>query len=163
MKKYAPSASRNESLARYKQLEESSQENRGDEDEEDENDLEAIEKRPAKFQRIAFLFIISTRSHYRQIIRLLKTLYDKSHFYYFHIDSESAYLRKRMSELEKYVQTRNINNIRLTKWSLKPFWSSHVLLELHLRAMKDLVDWKKEGEWDWDYVHISSETDYPLK
>ena len=36
--------------------------------------------------KIVFLFTVNQRSYYRQIVRLIKTLYDDHHYYYIHID-----------------------------------------------------------------------------
>ena len=40
-----------------------------------------------KMQRIIFLFELFDRSFERHIIRILKHVYSKEHFYYLHVDS----------------------------------------------------------------------------
>ena len=46
---------------------------------------------------------------------------------------------------------------------MQPIWGGASLVFMHLRAMKDLVEFKSTQEWNWDYVINLSEADFPLK
>lgn len=78
----------------------------------------------------------------------------------FSISQRSIYLRNKMEEM---VQKLNLPNIRLTKWSMAPIWGGSSLLFMQLRCMKDLLEFKKDKKWDWDYVLNLSEADFPIK
>lgn len=52
-----------------------------------------ILKLEKKLPRIVFLLTLNGRS-VRQIFRLIKTIYDDIHFYYFHIDQVNFYKNK---------------------------------------------------------------------
>lgn len=61
------------------------------------------------------------------------------------------------------VQKLNLPNIHLTKWSMAPIWGGSSLLFMQLRCMKDLLEFKTDKKWDWDYVLNLSEADFPIK
>lgn len=42
-------------------------------------------------------------------------------------------------------------------------WGGSSLLKMHLKVLEDLVQFKKENIWDWDYWINLSESDYILK
>ena len=65
VKPYEKSSNRSESLGKYSLLK---------------------QQKPSTLHRIVFFFTLNKRTHYRQIIRLLKTIYDQSNFYYIHMD-----------------------------------------------------------------------------
>ena len=68
-----------------------------------------------------------------------------------------------MKKLERELLERNVSNIRVADWSLKPYWSGNTLLDLHLRGFQDLLSLRKNENWLWNYVMVISETDFPIK
>ena len=50
-------------------------------------------KTTQKLPRIVFVFTLNGRS-IRQVFRIIKSIYDDLHFYYFHVDGVSDYLMK---------------------------------------------------------------------
>ena len=81
------------------------------------------------------------------------------------ISKEADYLKLKMrrdflSELEKHGKKANF---KIADWSMKPVWSGTKLLQLQLRALKEILKLKKSGHWDWDYVLNLSESDFPIK
>ncbi|RMZ98478.1 xylosyltransferase oxt [Brachionus plicatilis] len=68
--------------------------------------------------RIVFLLTLNGRS-VRQIFRLIKTIYDDYHFYYFHIDQRMKYLRKK---IENFIKKNGKKNFFIAKWSYPTIW-----------------------------------------
>jgi len=106
--------------------------------------------------RIVFFFTVTGRS-IRQILRLLKSIYNEYHYYYFHIDERSSFLK---SELQKISW---LDNYYVANWSMATIWGGASLLQMHLKAMKELYEYKKNGKWNWDFLINLSESDYPIK
>lgn len=67
------------------------------------------------------------------------------------------------NKLERLVNDLKKTNIRVAEWSMRPIWGGSSLMFMHLRAMKDLLAFKAENKWDWDYVLNLSEADFPIK
>jgi len=112
-----------------------------------------------KIPKIVFLLTINGRS-IRQIFRLIKTIYHDQHFYYFHVDKRMGFLRK---EIEKFISSVNKNNFYISDWSFPSIWGGSTLLQVHLNVMKDVLEFKKSKNWDWDFILNLSETDFPIK
>lgn len=138
------------------------------------NNTQKIDSSKTKI-RIVFLFTLNGRS-IRQIIRLFNTLYNESHYYYFHVDQVifkfvvvinyflNNYFNfineKRREFLKKEVKKLNhLKNVHISDWSMSTIWGGASLLEMHLKVMKELIDFK----WNWDYIINLSESDYPIK
>lgn len=68
-----------------------------------------------------------------------------------------------MGEFAQFLAETNTTNIRFTKWSIKPVWSGAKILQVHLKALKDLIELKKSKTWDWDYFINLSESDFPIR
>ncbi len=58
---------------------------------------------------------------------------------------------------------KNVTNVDITKWSMRPIWGGSSLLKVHLNIMADLLEFKSNNVWNWDYFINLSESDYPLK
>ena len=65
--------------------------------------------------------------------------------------------------LVKLKWQRNITNVALADWSMNAIWVGSSLFQMHLRIMKDLVEFKRKKNWQWDYFINLSEADMPLK
>lgn len=130
-----------------------------------------------KLPAIVFLFTINGRS-IRHVLRILKTIYSKSHFYYFHIDQVSreknklpdklTFLyfflpKKRKAFLKRELKKLKLKNVHVSDWSLATIWGGASLLQTHLRAMQELSDLKRNAQWDWQFVINLSESDFPIK
>lgn len=83
-----------------------------------------------------------------------------------------TFLREELVKLEKQLHAQQLYNLRVTDWSMKTLWGSPVLLQMHLRAMRDLLDMKSRGlkcqdgrvrKWNWDFLLNLSESDFPVK
>jgi hypothetical protein len=70
------------------------------------------------------------------------------------------YLRK---ELSNFMNKRNVANFYLPDWSVPTIWGGATLLDMHLKAMKEMLELKQSGKWNWDFVMNLSETDFPIK
>ena len=70
------------------------------------------------------------------------------------------YLR---SSIEMFIRKTNKTNIFMPSWSMKTSWGSSSLMNMFLKALKDLNDFKMNGKWMWDFVINLSESDFPLK
>lgn len=104
--------------------------------------------------RIAFVVTLHGRA-FRQVRRLFKALYHTNHYFFFHVDSRSDYLRR---EVLKMV--RNFPNAVVAPWSMATIWGGASLLKMLLRCMEDLM---AKREWKWDFFVNLSESDYPIK
>ena len=71
-----------------------------------------------------------------------------------------AFLR---SEIGRFVQRAGKANIYMPAWSLPTMWGGANLLDMHMAVMKELLDKKRDGEWNWDFVLNLSESDFPIK
>ena len=46
---------------------------------------------------------------------------------------------------------------------MSTIWGGASLLQMHLRAFKELSELKAANEWSWDFVLNLSESDFPIK
>ncbi|KAK2569055.1 Xylosyltransferase 2 [Acropora cervicornis] len=104
--------------------------------------------------RVAFVITLHGRA-FRQVKRLFKAIYHTNHYFFFHIDSRSDYLRR---EVLKMI--RNFPNAAVAPWSMATIWGGASLLKMLLKCMEDLMSKK---EWKWDFFINLSESDYPIK
>ncbi|XP_029185216.2 LOW QUALITY PROTEIN: xylosyltransferase 1-like [Acropora millepora] len=103
--------------------------------------------------RVAFVITLHGRA-FRQVKRLFKAIYHTNHYFFFHIDSRSDYLRR---EVLKMI--RNFPNAAVAPWSMATIWGGASLLKMLLKCMEDLM----AEEWKWDFFINLSESDYPIK
>ena len=68
-----------------------------------------------------------------------------------------------MAEFQAKLDSLNIRNVKVSKWSKAPIWAGSSLLDLHLKFMDEVLKYKQQGIWDWDYVMNLSESDFPIK
>ena len=123
-----------------------------------------------RMPRIVFVFIVNQRT-YRQIVRLFKTIYDEMHFYIFHVDKKSKYLRFKMEEFMEQVKDKAVKvgkdgthlNVKLCDWSDDNLWGGAKFFETILRIMSDLLELKNNEIWDWDLIFNMSESDFLFK
>ena len=107
--------------------------------------------RPA---RIFYLLQLHGRA-VQQILRLFRTIYHPSHFYYLHVDAYSDYLHNSLLPLEaKY------RNVVLARERYRTMWGGISLLEMVLSVMREAL-WGID--WDWDYFINLSGADFPLR
>ncbi|KAL9955437.1 hypothetical protein ACROYT_G036765 [Oculina patagonica] len=104
--------------------------------------------------RVAFVLTLHGRA-FRQVKRLFKALYHNNHYFFFHIDSRSDYLRR---EVLKMI--RDFPNAAVAPWSMATIWGGASLLKMLLKCMEDLMAKK---DWKWDFFLNLSESDYPIK
>ncbi|XP_031573565.1 xylosyltransferase 1-like [Actinia tenebrosa] len=104
--------------------------------------------------RIAYILTLHGRA-FRQVKRLFKAIYHRQHYYYFHIDTRSDYLRREVANLIK-----DFPNTALAPWSMSTIWGGATLLQMLLRCMEDLI---KKKNWKWDFFINISGSDYPIK
>lgn len=123
------------------------------------NVLEKFNSKRETLPRIAFFLTLNGRS-IRQVLRLIKTIYDDFHFYYIHIDERMIFLREKLKALLKQL---NKNNIYMTKWQMSTIWGGATLLQMHLKAFEELNLLRKTLNWNWDFVLNLSESDFPIK
>ena len=71
-----------------------------------------------------------------------------------------TFLRK---EIQNFITKSNRKNLKLADWSMPTIWGGALLLKMHLKVMKEILDMKSNGVWDWDFLMNLSETDYPVK
>lgn len=67
------------------------------------------------------------------------------------------------SEIEKFIEKSKRNNFYIAKWSLPTIWGGSTLLKMHLRVMEEIIQFKKIGLWDWDFILNLSESEFPIK
>ena len=103
--------------------------------------------------RVAYLFVVHGRS-LRQILRHLKWLYNPKDYFFFHVDSRSAYLYRSLKELEKKSP-----NIKVTDNRYATIWGGASLLKMMISCMREM----KSMQWNMDFVINISESDYILK
>ena len=107
--------------------------------------------RPA---RIFYLLQLHGRA-VQQILRLFRTIYHPSNFYYLHVDAYSDYLYNSLLPLEaKY------RNVVLARERYRTMWGGITLLEMLLSVMREAL-WGID--WDWDYFINLSGSDFPLR
>ncbi|EDO36835.1 predicted protein, partial [Nematostella vectensis] len=104
--------------------------------------------------RIAYVLSLHGRA-LRQIRRLFKVIYHTHHYFYFHIDTRSDYLRREVSNMIK-----DFPNAALAPWSMATIWGGATLLQMLLKSMEDLIARK---EWKWDFFINLSGNDFPIK
>ncbi|CAH3106757.1 unnamed protein product [Pocillopora meandrina] len=104
--------------------------------------------------RIAFVLTLHGRA-FRQVKRLFKALYHSNHYFFFHIDTRSDYLRR---EVLKMI--RDFPNAAVAPWSMATIWGGASLLQMLLKCMEDLLAKK---DWKWDFFINLSESDYPIQ
>ena len=89
----------------------------------------------------------------RQIMRLLKRIYNPDDYFYIHIDARSDYLYDSLKKLH------NGQNIFVAENRFITIWSGTSLLQMYLNAMKEMVGMN----WKFDFVTTISGADYILK
>ncbi|KAJ6642112.1 Xylosyltransferase oxt [Pseudolycoriella hygida] len=114
---------------------------------------EVMPKEDADKVKIAFLLTLNGRA-VRQVHRLLKSLYNKNHFYYIHVDERQDYMYRELLKLEAKA-----SNIRLARKRYSTIWGGASLLKMLLAAMTDLL----HLHWKWDFVINLSESDFLVK
>ncbi|XP_050301024.1 xylosyltransferase oxt [Anthonomus grandis grandis] len=106
-----------------------------------------------KSTKIVFLLTLNGRA-LRQVIRLLKNIYHREHYYYIHVDIRQDYLFRELLSLESFP------NIRLTRNRFATIWGGASLLQMLLSCMKEVL---AIPEWDWQFIVNLSESDLPVK
>ncbi|XP_025094417.1 xylosyltransferase 1-like isoform X3 [Pomacea canaliculata] len=104
--------------------------------------------------KIVFVLTLNGRQT-RQVVRLLRTLYQPHHYYYIHVDSRQEYMFRELLPLEELLP-----NVMVTRNRFATIWGGSSLLQAHLSFLKELLD---KTEWAWDYYINLSESDYPIK
>lgn len=104
--------------------------------------------------KIVFVLTLNGRQ-VRQVIRLLRTIYHPSHFYYIHVDKRQELMFRELRSLEQ-----RLPNVMLTRKRFATIWGGASLLQAHVTFVKELLD---KPEWAWDYYVNLSESDYPIK
>ena len=66
-------------------------------------------------------------------------------------------------EINNLIKKSKKNNLALSLWSIQSSWASTNQLQMYLKALEDIVNLKKIGKWDWDFVINLSESDFPIK
>ncbi len=66
-------------------------------------------------------------------------------------------------EVASLIKFANRANIYMSSWTMPTIWGGANLLDMHLRAMQELLQMKLDGKWDWDFVLNLSESDFPIK
>jgi len=116
-------------------------------------------KQTVQLPKIVFFLTLNGRSS-RQVFRLIKSIYDDFHYYYFHIDSRMTFMRK---EITNFIRNSKKNNFIIANWSMSTIWGGASLRKMHLKSLGELHQLKKIGIWNWDFVLNLSETDFPVK
>ena len=73
------------------------------------------------------------------------------------------YCSKSKNFLKRELKKIKLKNVHITEWSLRTIWGGASLLQMHLKVMKELVDLKRDGKWDWHFIINLSESDFPIK
>ena len=66
-------------------------------------------------------------------------------------------------EIDKIFDKLPKKNIHVSSWSMRVNWGTNAFLEMYLKVLKDLVKFKTEKIWEWDFVINLSESDFPIK
>lgn len=66
-------------------------------------------------------------------------------------------------QIDEFIKQSRRENIYMPECSEATMWGGTSLLQMHLRAFKELLDMRRESKWLWDYVINLSETDFPIK
>ena len=66
-------------------------------------------------------------------------------------------------ELTQIISKLNRTNMHVAEWAMAPVWGGSTHMKVYLRALDDLVLFKNERKWIWDFVVNLSESDFPLK
>ena len=66
-------------------------------------------------------------------------------------------------ELTQIIAKLNRTNMHVAEWAMAPVWGGSTQMNMYLRALEDLVLFKNEKEWNWDFVVNLSESDFPIK
>ena len=53
--------------------------------------------------------------------------------------------------------------MHVAEWAMAPVWGGSTHMKVYLRALDDLVLFKNERKWIWDFVVNLSESDFPIK
>ncbi|XP_052895887.1 xylosyltransferase oxt-like [Anopheles moucheti] len=102
--------------------------------------------------RVAFLLIFHKRN-LRQVHRLIRAIYDKSHYYYIHVDPKQHYLYRELLKLEN-----DFPNIYVARQRHSITWGCFTQLQALLASMQDILTM-----WNPDYILNMSESDFPVK
>jgi len=121
--------------------------------------LENFNSKKQILPRIVFFLTLNGRS-IRQVLRLIKTIFDEFHYYYIHVDERMVYLRE---QIETFIKMANKKNIYMAKWQMSTIWGGASLLQMHLKAFKELNELRDNLKWNWDFVLNLSESDFPIK
>uniref|UniRef100_A0A182LT57 protein xylosyltransferase n=1 Tax=Anopheles culicifacies TaxID=139723 RepID=A0A182LT57_9DIPT len=104
--------------------------------------------------RIAFLLMFHKRN-LRQVHRLIRNIYDKTHYYYIHVDPKQHYLYRELLKLEK-----DYPNIYIARQRHTVVWGCFTQLQAMLASMKDIMT---KPSWDPDFILNMSESDFPAQ
>lgn len=67
-------------------------------------------------------------------------------------------------QIREFIEHSKRENIYMAEWSEATMWGGTSLLQMHLRAFKELLEMKRDNsKWNWDYVINLSESDFPIK
>lgn len=67
-------------------------------------------------------------------------------------------------QIREFIEHAKKENIYMAEWSEVTMWGGTTLLQMHLRAFKELLEMKRDNsKWNWDYVINLSESDFPIK
>ncbi|XP_044597603.1 xylosyltransferase oxt isoform X3 [Cotesia glomerata] len=108
--------------------------------------------------RIAFLLTVNGRAS-RQVKRLIKILYDPSHFYYIHVDARQDYMYREMLKVEKVCRNKNIKVARGLNLRHASIWGGASLLTTLLTSAQQMLQHSPH----WDFLVNLSESDFPIK
>ena len=89
----------------------------------------------------------------RQIVRLLKRLYNTNDYFFIHVDPRSQYLYESLKVLD------NGQNIIVTEDRHKIIWGGVSQMQVYLSSIKNML----ELQWDMDFIVTVSGSDYVLK
>lgn len=65
--------------------------------------------------------------------------------------------------MRKELNKLQFKNVHVPTWSLDTIWGGASLLQMHLKVMQELIDFKRSNKWDWNFVINLSESDFPIK
>ncbi|XP_065211692.1 xylosyltransferase oxt-like [Planococcus citri] len=103
--------------------------------------------------RVVFLLTLNGRA-IRQVLRLIKALFHRDHFFFIHVDARQDYLFNELQSLEL-----KLPNVRLSRRRHSTIWGGASLLTMLLESMSELI----QSSWDWDFLINLSESDFPIK